>query len=292
MGDDGRATYHQGNTVTATASGATAALPDVPTSTPALVACDLGGTLVRSGRRATPAVVDALAAVRAAGHHLAIATGRSLSVAVQMVRLLGIRDGWVVAANGAVTARLDGNGYSVVQVTPVEAEPVVRLVSKIRPDLRLAAEVVGTGYRVTKRFPDGQLGGHQEVLQRVGDIWARPTPRLVVHGQWAQRLTPALRESGVTAFPTRVDWVDVTAPGVSKATALESIRAELGVVPSRTVAIGDGENDLELLSWAGMSFAMGHAPDAVRAVAHQITSSVERDGAASALHDALLLPAA
>jgi hydroxymethylpyrimidine pyrophosphatase-like HAD family hydrolase len=287
----GHTTYHQGNIVSATASGATAALSDVPTSTPALVACDVEGTLVRAGRRATPAVLDAIAAVHEAGHHLVVATGASLSSAVQVVRRLGIREGWVVAANGAVTARLRTDGYSVVDVRPLAAEPVCRLVARTRPDLRIAAEVVGTGYRVTKRFPERQLSGHQEVLRELDDVWARPTPRLVVYGQWARRLAPALRASGVTAIPARVDWVDVTAPGVSKATALESIRVELGVALSRTVAIGDGENDLEMLRWAATSIAMGHAPESVRAVADRVTGTIDEDGAAGALRDALLLSA-
>jgi hydroxymethylpyrimidine pyrophosphatase-like HAD family hydrolase len=290
MGKDGLTAYHQGNTVTATASGATAALSDDPASTPALVACDVEGTLLRAGRRATPAVLDALAAVRAAGHHLVIATGGSLSSVVRVARQLGIRDGWVVAANGAVTARLSADGYSVVEVRPLDAEPVSRLVARTRPDLVLAAEVVGTGYRVTKRFPERQLSGHQEVLRGLDGLWARPTPRLVVYGQWALRLAPALRAAGVTASPARVDWVDVTAPGVSKATALEGIRVELGVASSRTVALGDGENDLEMLRWAALSIAMGHAPEAVRAAADRVTGTVDEDGAAGALSDALLLP--
>lgn len=287
----GHNTYHQGNIVSATASGATAALSGVPTATPALVACDIEGTLVRAGRRATPAVLDAIAAVHAAGHHLVVATGASLSSAVQVVRRLGIREGWVVAANGAVTAHLRTDGYSVVDVRPLAAEPVCRLVARTRPDLSLAAEVVGTGYRVTKRFPERQLSGHQEVLGGLHEVWARPTPRLVVYGQWAQRLAPALRASGVTAVAARVDWVDVTAPGVSKATALESIRAGLGVEVSRTVAIGDGENDLDMLRWAATSIAMGHAPESVRAVADRVTGTVDEDGAAHALRDALPLSA-
>lgn len=281
--------YHQGNIVTASTSGA-AAPSDASGSTPALVACDIEGTLVRAGRRPAPAVLDAIAAVRAAGHHLVVATGRSLSSAVQAARRLGIRDGWVVAANGAVTARLRPDGYSITEVVPLDAQPVCRLVARTRPDLRLAAEVVGTGYRVTRRFPEGQLSGHEEVTHTVDGLWTRPTPRVVVHGQWARRLAPALREAGVTAIPARVDWVDVTAPGTTKATALESIRVELGVASSRTVAIGDGENDLEMLAWAAVSIAMGHAPDAVRAVAARVTGTVDEDGAADALFDALLLP--
>lgn len=282
-------TYHQGNIVTATASGA-AALSDAFGSAPALVACDVVGTLVRPGHRPTPAVLDAVAAVRAAGHHLVVVTSGALSSAVQVARQLGVQDGWVVAANGAVTARLRPDGYSVVEMVVLDTEPVCRLVARTRPDLRLAAEVVGTGHRVTSRFPERRLSGHQEVLHGLEDVWARPTPRVVVFGQWAQRLAPALRASGVSAVPARVDWVDVTAPGVTKATALETVRAELGVAPSRTVAVGDGENDLEMLAWAAVSVAMGHAPEPVRAVASRVTGTVDEDGAADALVDALLLP--
>ncbi|WP_460887192.1 HAD family hydrolase [Promicromonospora xylanilytica] len=275
--------------MTATAAGG-AVLSDASVSTPALVACDVEGTLVRAGRRPTPAVLDAVAAVRAAGHHLVIATGGSLADAVQTARQLGVRDGWAVAANGAVTARLRPDGYAITQVVPVDAEPVCRLVARTRPDLRLAAEVVGTGYRATRRLPERHVSGPQEVVHGIEGVWGRPTPRVVVNGQWAQRLVPALRASGVTALAARVDWVDVTAPGVTKATALEIIRVELGVAPSRTVAVGDGEGDLEMLAWAAVSIAMGQAPEEVRAVAARVTGTVEEDGAAEALFDALLLP--
>ncbi|MFC7021998.1 HAD family hydrolase [Promicromonospora thailandica] len=278
--------------MTATASGATAALSGEPGRTPALVACDVTGTLARPGRRPGAAVLDAVAAVRAAGHHVVIATGRSLVGAVQVARHLGVREGWVVAANGAVRAQLHRDGFTVAEVVPLDAEPVVRLVSRTRPDLRVAAEVVGTGYRVSDRFPAQQLAGYQEVVGEAAGLWSRPTPRLVVHGQWAQRLAPTLRAAGVTAHPVRVDWVDVTAPGVSKATALEHIRAELGTARSATYALGDGESDLEMLAWAGTAIAMGQAPEAVRAVADRVTGTVDDDGAAAALLDLLRRPAA
>lgn len=274
--------------MTATASGPTAALSDEPGPTPALVACDVTGTLARPGRRPGQAVLDAVAAVHAAGHHVVVATGRSLVGAVQVARHLGVRHGWVVAANGAVRAELHPDGFTVAEVVPLDAEHVCRLVARTRPDLRIAAEVVGTGYRVSDRFPARQLAGYEEVVTEPAGLWARPTPRLVVHGQWAERLAPTLRAAGVTAHPVRVDWVDVTAPGVSKATALERVRAELGVAPSRTFALGDGENDLEMLEWAATSIAMGQAPDAVRAVADRVVGTVDEDGAAAALRDALL----
>ena len=83
--------------------------------------------------------------------------------------------------------------------------------------------------------------------------------------------------------------LDLTPPGVSKASALESLRRKLGVYPDHTVAIGDGYNDIEMLRWAGRSTAMGNAPDDVKAVADAVTDSVENDGVLPVL-EALIDP--
>jgi hydroxymethylpyrimidine pyrophosphatase-like HAD family hydrolase len=87
----------------------------------------------------------------------------------------------------------------------------------------------------------------------------------------------------LTAIAIRPDWVDVTPPALSKATALDKVRRQLGVEYDATAAIGDGENDMEMLRWATRSIAMGHAPGDVQAAANKVTGTIDDDGAASAL---------
>jgi hydroxymethylpyrimidine pyrophosphatase-like HAD family hydrolase len=84
----------------------------------------------------------------------------------------------------------------------------------------------------------------------------------------------------MTATRTRPDWVDITPGHVTKATALETLRKQLGIPKDRTVAIGDSENDIPMFMWAERSVAMGHASDIVRFTAKYGTKSVEDDGAA------------
>lgn len=71
--------------------------------------------------------------------------------------------------------------------------------------------------------------------------------------------------------------------GISKGTGLLAVAAELGVPVSRTVAVGDSDNDLEMLRAAGIGIAMGNATDSVKAVADRSTAPVDRDGLALAL---------
>lgn len=226
----------------------------------------------------------AVGRVRAAGHNVVLATGRSLVGALDAAAELGLDDAWIVASNGAVTAHLEGRQYEITaQHVVVAAEAAIRLAVWTSPGIRIAAELVGVGYRVNIPFPDNQLNGTQHGTSGLEELWAIPTPRLAFYGPSAYRLVPSLRALGVTAIATRADWVDVTAREVSKATALEKVRTELGVEVHNTAAIGDGENDIEMLGWASHSIAMGHAPEHVRGAADRATGTIDDDGAASAL---------
>jgi hypothetical protein len=62
----------------------------------------------------------------------------------------------------------------------------------------------------------------------------------------------------------------------------------LGVSLSEIVAIGDGVNDIPLLSLAGLAVAMDNAPDEVKAVAHYVTLDVDHSGLAAAINRFLL----
>jgi hydroxymethylpyrimidine pyrophosphatase-like HAD family hydrolase len=252
-----------------------------------LVACDIDGTLVRTGRQATAAVRAAAAEVRAAGNYIVLATGRSLAGALPVALQLGLDDAWIVASNGAVTARLVGDDYRVTERHDFDAEAAIRVAATAFPDVLISAEIVGDGYRVNIPFPDGQLNGNQRGICGLEELWTHPTPRLALHGPSVYRLVPALRALGLTAIATRLDWIDVTAPGISKATALEKVRTELGVGAHATVAIGDSENDIEMLGWAAHGYAMAHAPAFVIAAARHITGPIDEDGAATALRSLL-----
>lgn len=258
-----------------------------PAGTSMLIASDVDGTLLVTGRPPSSAVLHAVAGVRDAGHHLVLSTGRSLSGALTAARELGLADGWLIASNGALTARLTGGAYVLSEVRTVDAEKVVQLAIDNLPDVRMAVEIVGVGYHVSARFPGHELNGDQIRVTRLSDLWVGASPRVVLSGPDAQRLVPSLRAAGLTAIATRPNWVDVTPGGLSKATAIECLRQDLGIPIERTVAIGDGENDVELLQWAWRGVAMGHAPTQVQDAADEVTDTITQEGAVRVLRSLL-----
>ncbi|WP_125777313.1 HAD family hydrolase [Antribacter gilvus] len=266
----------------------------IPKGPELLVALDIDGTLVAEGSFHVPqATREAVADVVAAGYRVVLASGRSLVGILPVATVLGLHGAWLVASNGAVTARMDRTmpcGYRVESCQVLDVAPVVRLARRLCPGVRVAVEEVGWGYRVSTPFGTDELNGRQTVVGPE-DLVEAPTPRVVLAGRAAaSRLLGPVRSLGCTANPANPDWVDVTPEGVSKATALDAVRRHLGIDETATVAIGDGVNDLQMLAWAARSFAMGHASPVVQEAAGAVTGTLAENGAATVLRSLLAAP--
>ncbi|GAA2227945.1 hypothetical protein GCM10010413_24780 [Promicromonospora sukumoe] len=258
----------------------TTAAHGVSTSTKHLIALDIDGTLVGRDDKVRGETVRALELVRASGHQVVLATGRSLVGLVSVARRLGLSEGWAVCSNGAVTVRLDRaapSGHEVIECRTFAPGPVVRQAWKLAPGLHVAVEEIGWGWRVSRQLAPGLLNGPQK-LTRLDELLAEPASRVVLHADRMTARGEGLHRLGATVTPAGPDWLDVTAPGTSKATALELVRQRLGIPVERTLAVGDGVNDIPMLSWAARSVAMGHAPDAVRTAAAEVTGSISVEG--------------
>ncbi|MFT3877381.1 MAG: HAD family hydrolase [Propioniciclava sp.] len=71
--------------------------------------------------------------------------------------------------------------------------------------------------------------------------------------------------------------------GVHKAAGMEAVLNHLGLDPADSVAIGDSDNDVEMMGYAGLGIAMGNATPRIKEIADDITASVTEDGIAKAL---------
>jgi hydroxymethylpyrimidine pyrophosphatase-like HAD family hydrolase len=270
----------------------TATAQRTQTTTQRLVALDIDGTLVGQDGKVPSGTVAALDLVRAAGHHVVLASGRSLMGLRPIATRLGLVRGFAVCSNGALTVRLDPNaptGYVVDEVRLFDPGPAIRRALNLTPTVRIGVEEIGHGWRVNTPFDPGLVNGPQKQVS-LADLSATQVSRVALHSPDIRQHVEALGTTGATVTPAGPDWLDLTAPGSSKAAALEAIRTRLGVPAAQTVAVGDGVNDLEMLAWAARSVAMGHAPAVVRAAADEVTGAIEQDGAVAVLHS--LLPPA
>lgn len=261
-----------------------------------LIAIDIDGTTLHHDGTLSGDVYSAVRRAVAAGHDVVVATGRSLLEAWPVIDALGLRTGYAVCSNGAVTLRLDAGepgGYRIVDQVTFDPRPALELLRNAWPGAVFAVERVGVGFDISAPFPDGDLSGHLRVSSWE-ELVGAPTTRLTFFSPDAHvaEFAHAVERIGLHGVNYAVGytaWLDVAPAGISKASALEDVRARLGVPGHRTVAVGDQRNDLEMLAWAACGVAMGNAPTEVKAVADLVTGDVREDGLAAVLR---ALPAA
>ena len=228
---------------------------------------------------------EAVRAVADAGHHIVVATGRSIVATTPILDALGLKAGYAVCSNGAVTLALDPDepqGYQILETVTFDPAPALELLRDAWPDAVIAVEELGIGFKLSAPFPDGELQGELKVVsweELVADPVTRvtfrsPTGTSEDFEELAERI--GLHEVNYNVGFTA--WMDINPEGVSKGSALELLRRRLEVEPMHTVAVGDQRNDLEMLQWAARGVAMGNAPDEVKAAANEVTGHVDEDG--------------
>ena len=259
-----------------------------------MVALDVDGTLVDHDGHMSPAVRSAAQAVVASGHDVMIATGRSLNATLPIIEQIGLERGYAVCCNGGVTLHLDPSldkGYEIIHKATFDPAPALRALRERLPNAKYALEDEDGNFLSTERFQDASFG-----VESIGvdfqTMLDATAVRVVVFSSenTSDEFNEAIKHiglSGVTYSVGWTAWLDIAAEGVTKASALEALRRKLGTDQANTVAVGDGRNDIEMLTWAGRGVAMGQAPDEVIAVADEVTASVLDDGAAHVLRSLL-----
>ena len=259
-----------------------------------LIALDVDGTIITHGGHLDARVHAAITACVSNGHHVVIATGRSVVATMPVLARLGVGHGYALCSNGAVTLRIDPRrpkGYKILEKVTFDPRPALTLLRDELPEALVAVEDLGRGFMVSSPFPDGELMGDQRVV---------PWDELIA--KRATRVTLRMPDAEPEAFMAHIEriglhevsyavgwtaWLDINPEGVSKGSALEQLRRRLQVEPCDTVAVGDQRNDIEMLQWAARGVAMGNAPEEVQAIADEVTGTVEEAGLATVLESVL-----
>ncbi len=262
-----------------------------------LVALDVDGTLMLHDGSVSERVLEAVRRLEALPHvTVVVATGRSTVATLPVLEQFGLMTPGrpVVCSNGAVTVEVDPTtegGFSLLDVVTFDPAPAVSLLRRELPDALIAVEEIGVGFKVSTPFPEGELMGRETVVP-MEELLADPVTRVTIRDPRStpeefSELVERMGLHGVSYAVGWSAWLDLAPEGVSKASALEQVRRRLQIEPYRTVAVGDQRNDIEMLTWAACSYAMGQAPAEVVEAADRMTGTVEEDGLADALEEVL-----
>ncbi len=255
---------------------------------PRVVATDLDGTLVRSDGTVSAYTADVLAAVEAAGAVVVFVTGRPLRWAEEVFEYVG-EHGLAVVANGALVWDVGRHDVHLLRpIDPALGLEACRLLRAALPDTAFAVETL-RGIALEEGFVDEDRVPRGARRAPLSDLFDEPVVKLLARHE---RLRPqefwdlaeeALGGRLVITWSSTSALLEISAPGVTKASTLALLCADLGVEPDEVIAFGDMPNDLPMLRWAGTSYAMADAHPTVTEAAGHVAPGHDEDGVARVL---------
>ncbi|GAA1176787.1 hypothetical protein HNR09_001505 [Nesterenkonia xinjiangensis] len=281
-----------------------------------LIASDIDGTILSYASAETGIVTDrtvaAFRAARDAGVRIVLVTGRPVRWLKPVADALG-GIGPVICSNGAVVydlaeqrllredpmeeatlfavkdhiLEIDAQAsFAAETLQNLHAEPPFLVDSLFfEEDRRRAAGVTDDMLRLGRL--DDTLGRHDSrsrpgVVKLLAKTTAMDADAFLeaVRSRVGQLVT-------VTHSAPGVSLLEISAKGVDKAAALRRFAAAEGITRDQVIAFGDMPNDIEMLQWAGTSWAVGSAHPMARSAARHLTADCDADGVALVLEDLL-----
>ncbi|MGE5571684.1 MAG: Cof-type HAD-IIB family hydrolase [Bacteroidota bacterium] len=255
-----------------------------------LAAIDVDLTLVGSDLRISDRTRAAVQAATEAGCVVTLTSGRMFRATAPFAVELGI-DAPLITYDGALIKSTKTREIISHRPVPLEQAREVAAYAQ-REGLHLNVYVDDTLYVERYDEETSSYTSHTKVeAVAVGDLAAfvnRPPTKLLIVASKEdvdRRLPEFKKRFGdrlhvVRSMPR---YVEFTAEGVSKGSGLAILAQHLGVRRDEVLAIGDSENDISMLEFAGIGVAVRNAAEEVKKAADYVADGESGDGVAEAL---------
>lgn len=260
-----------------------------------LIALDLDGTALNDGGWLSDVTRNAISSAVLAGFLVVPTTGRTLAeIPDEILAIPGIR--YAIVSNGASIMDLENDEEVYSDLISLDS-------AKILFDLLYAQNVAFQAYSEGVSFCDERFmaevasyfGGRDKnyywLAERIRFVKNLPAyfekakrhiEKITVNrliGEDRIMIEQALAEiSTVVTTSSDPRNMEINSATANKGSALLELSSGLGILPEHIMAIGDGNNDIEMLSVAGFSVAMGNAEPGAKQVASYVTVSNNDDG--------------
>jgi Cof subfamily protein (haloacid dehalogenase superfamily) len=258
----------------------------------------MDGTLLNSKDRVSDENKEALKYLQSKGIHVAIATGRIYTTARVYAKYLELVTP-IICCNGAIVKNLKDD--SIIYSNPISKENCFKLIDILRENnvyFHFYSEDTIFGERLEKKMLYfSEWGKTLKEEDRIKVEVVKDSKDIINRNETIYKFgfqsddDKVLREIAdkvskkvdVEIHKSFSNMSDIMSIGVSKGSAIEKLANSLGVKREEIIAIGDNENDMSMIKYAGLGVVMENAEDKVKKVADYITSTNDENGVAEAI---------
>ncbi|TWT16628.1 Cof-type HAD-IIB family hydrolase [Streptococcus sp. sy010] len=265
-----------------------------------LLALDLDGTLLTSKKEVTQANHESLKAARELGVKVVITTGRPLKAIEHLLTeldLLGENE-YSITFNGGLVQSNTGKILAKSGLTRNDLPVIYQALM----DLDLPMDILsgGTVYSLSSATRQTLYPTANPMLEFISIESLTDLPEDVVINKVVSvceqsvldqqiKHLPADLSERFELFKSRDIVFEIMPKGIHKAVGLEHLTKHLGLSSAQVMAMGDEENDLTMLTWAGLGIAMANASQMIKVKANHVTTKTnEESGVAEAVETYIL----
>lgn len=271
-----------------------------------LVCIDMDGTLLNSRHKVTDYTKEILRKTHDKGVHIVISTGRIYTDAEHYSNLIGVRSP-VIASNGAFIKEKDRDEVIYKSILDESlAIKILNICTKYNiapvfytPHRLYCGSLLVMSYYCTAKLR-GLMSRNIEVKyipfrNKWDGILHKEKDNIVkceVYHKNEDKLRSIRNElkniNDIEVVSSSKYNIEVTCKGVSKGRAVEILANYYNLKNEEVITIGDSENDLSMIEYAGLGIAMGNAIDIVKEKASFVTDLNDNEGVAKAINKFIL----
>lgn len=263
-----------------------------------LIALDLDGTLLNEKKQISDRNKSAILKAREQGKQVVIATGRPLAGIRHMLEELEMtsENDFVIAFNGALVQNVKtGEAILKSHVTHEDYAELYRLSLVLDVHIQALTEsYVTTPVYNPYTEIEASLNGikldvcpvHEvpefETLIKVMMVDAPEKLDRVLHQlpDWVKEKYTIVRSAPI--------FLEFLHPSVNKGVGVAAVADLKKINRENVICVGDADNDMAMVTYAGLGVAMGNAIEALKDAANHITDTNERDGVAQVIENYMI----
>ncbi|MDR5588588.1 MULTISPECIES: Cof-type HAD-IIB family hydrolase [Clostridium] len=271
-----------------------------------LVCIDMDGTLLNGHSNISERNKDALKKAVKKGVQVAISTGRIFASADYFADLIGIKTD-LISCNGAYIKNRSTN--EVMYSNTLTNEQVLKIHDSIKGhDFKIIYYTHDTAivdslfpenhtYNVTNKLVSDEKKVKFFITSDINKILEKYSNKIIKvicldnskdKNTLFEVKNNLLKFSDIETVSSGDNNFEVMQRGVSKGNAARILSEKLGIKQEEVICIGDNENDLSMIKFAGLGVAMGNGSDVVKEVADYITDTNVNDGVAKVIEKFIL----
>lgn len=269
-----------------------------------LIAIDMDGTLLNSENEISQRNKESIKTAASLGINIVLSTGRLFKSAYQYANDLEITSP-IISCNGAYVTEKDVS--KIMYKAPLEQDvsmKVIELSEKekinyyfLNDSTFYISEVNSYSefFQEWSKKADLKIGEDiiilKEPLKAVKENNIKVYKFIFIEEDKDKLIKFKEKLKGISGIEVVSSWwnnIEVMKKGVSKGSALKELCKKLDIDKEQVIAIGDNENDISMLEFAGLAVAMGNGDDKVKKIANYVTDTNDNDGVGKAIEKHIL----